>query len=354
MTRKKWYWLGFGLISLLLRWLVGFGPGLTEQVYSRGLYQGVRACWQVLWGWLPFPAMYLVVFAFVGWLIVRSIRWWRWHAPFGKKAWSALTFVLALLAGIVGSFMWLWGFNYARVSVERQMELEVKPLAADDLWAMLAQHTDTLIEMRSKITADTAALSAAFFPENQEKLLRAGLRTALREANYPAGLTVRGRQVGPKGIYLRFSSSGMYFPFTGEGTYDGGLHPLQVPYVLAHEMGHGYGFGDEGTCNFWGFLGTRAAEDPVLQYAGRLSFWRTLAVNCLRYDRDRYRALRADLPRGIINDLDAINKTLNDYPDIMPRLRYQAYNAYLQSQGISEGMENYNRVLMLVAAWEKR
>ena len=76
-----------------------------------------------------------------------------------------------------------------------------------------------------------------------------------------------------------------------------------------------------------------------------------LALNYLRYEPKKYRRLRNELPRGIQADLDAINESLQKYPEIMPRLRYHAYDAYLKTQGIQEGMVNYNRVIMLAKAW---
>ena len=176
----------------------------------------------------------------------------------------------------------------------------------------------------------------------------------LRDNNFPAIGKVRGREIYPKGIFLHFSSSGLYFPFTGEGHVDAGVHALQKPYIIAHEMFHGYGFGDEGTCNFNAFLACIKSNDPYIAYSGHLSYWRTLAINYLRYRPKEYRAFRRTLPLTIQADLDAINEVLISYPDIMPRFRYYAYDAYLKAQGIDEGMKNYNRVIMLVNAWRKQ
>ena len=89
----------------------------------------------------------------------------------------------------------------------------------------------------------------------------------------------------------------------------------------------------------------------MIAYAGHLEYCRTVAVNYLMLDPEGYKTFRAQLPAGIRADLDAINENLRRYPDIMPRLRYYAYDAYLKSQGIDEGILNYNRVVMLVKAW---
>ncbi|RQH28738.1 DUF3810 family protein, partial [Okeania hirsuta] len=83
----------------------------------------------------------------------------------------------------------------------------------------------------------------------------------LRAHDFPASSNARAYKIYPKGIFMRFSSSGLYFPFTGQGQVDAGLHPLQWPYVMTHEMGHAYGFGDEGLA-LLGYVACASAEVP--------------------------------------------------------------------------------------------
>ena len=216
----------------------------------------------------------------------------------------------------------------------------------------MEQEADYLAEWRQQIPGITdSALNRANLPEKLEKQLRGQLESWLEKHDFPTIGRARVKRIFPKGIFLRFSSSGLYFPYTGEGQFDAGLHPLQWPFVTMHEMSHAYGFGDEGTCNFLAYLAGTTSKDPVVAYAAHLAFYRTLATNYLRYEPEAYREFRANLPMGIQSDLNAINQNLQAYPDIMPRLRYVAYDTYLRAQGIPEGMQNYNRVIMLVKAW---
>lgn len=45
---------------------------------------------------------------------------------------------------------------------------------------------------------------------------------------------------------------------------------------------------------------------------------------------------------------------MDRYPDLIPALQYRVYDAYLKSQGIREGMLNYDRVLVLTHAWRAK
>jgi hypothetical protein len=260
---------------------------------------------------------------------------------------------------MVGAFIWLWGFNYIRVPLEDQLSLTPKPLGLGELKSELELETEKIIELRAQLTetgteSDSIAIVASQLPADYQNQVRSVVEEWLEENNFPIVGAVRGREIYPKGIFLRFSSSGLYFPYTGEGHVDAGVLPLQKPHIVAHEMSHGYGFSDEGTCNFTAYLACIRSDDPFIAYSGHLNYCLTLAINYLRYKPREYREFRRELPLTIQADLDAINESLLYYPDIMPRLRYYAYDAYLKSQGIHEGMKNYNRVIMLVHAWRQQ
>lgn len=352
LSKNKIIWIGLGLFSLLLKLLSSQFPAVVEQVYSRGLFLGIRWSIDYLLAWFPIPLIYLFVLV-VLFLIGRKAKQ-LWQA---KLSWQhkLIRFFTGLLAGLGAAlffFLFLWGFNYDRLSIEEQLGIDPQPLNVEELKTELELETVELIRLRSSIAGITdSAIDAALLPEQLELKLRTGLEQWLAENNFPTVGRVRGRMVLPKGIFLRFSSSGLYFPFTGEGHIDSGLNALQKVFVMAHEMSHGYGFGDEGTCNFLAYVSCAASDDPIIAYLGHLAYWRTVAVNYLRYKREEYQAFRETLPVGIISDLNAINKNLEEYPDIMPKFRYYAYDSYLKAQGISEGMANYSRVIMLVKAY---
>ena len=252
------------------------------------------------------------------------------------------------------TFLLLWGFNYGRIPVEEKLGLTLESPAREDLQQQVALEAAALSALRKQIPgADTTSLKGTYFPENSEEQLRESLGAVLTHYNYPVVGAVRGRLVYPKGIFLRFSSAGLYLPWTGEGHIDGGLLPLQQAYTMAHEMAHGYGFGDEGSCSFWAYLTAFRVTDPTLQYAIRLGYWRSLAGSWRRLDPEGYDQFRTSLDKGLVADLQAITTNNAAYPDILPKFRDAAYDSYLKAQGIAEGMENYSKVILLVEAWRK-
>lgn len=352
IKKSTWLWIGLGVLAILVRMIFGQYPECTEQVYSRGIFPVIRYLLDYTVGLMPFPVIYIFVVILIIALIVRIKNFILKKERWSIKIIEAVLGVLAFLGGGVFLFLFMWGYNYSRVPLETQLQLSLHPLSVAELKTELAIVATDLIAYRKAIPGVTdSALTADYFPDDLEDQLRFALMDWLQKNNYPTPGNMQGRMLLPKGIFLRFSSSGLYFPFTGEGNVDAGLLHLQRPFVMAHELSHGYGFGDEGTCNFLGYVACINSDNPVIRYAGQLGYYRYLASDYLRYKPEAYQAFRAALPAGIPNDLNAINTNLNKYPDIMPKLRYAAYDTYLKAQGIEEGMKNYNRIVMLAKAY---
>ncbi len=352
MTRQKLIWIFLGIITLLLRQLAAANPNMVEKFYSRGLFLGIRWSIDYLLGWMPFPLIYLFFTAVLAYLIYGIVGLRRSTLPLRQKLVNSLFSVLSFLGGLIFFFFFLWGFNYSRVSIAQQLNLNLKPLTEKELREELVWASEKVVKLREELSLYYSQNPYELeLPRHTEKHLRQELEDWLERHNFPTIGRVRGRWLYPKGIFLHFSSAGLYFPFIGEGHIDAGLHVLDQPSTMAHELAHGYGFADEGTCNFLSFVACADSEEPFFAYSAFLNHWITLAANYRRLRPDDYQEIRDMLTETNRKDIEAMFAYLRKYPDIMPKFRYYAYDAYLKSQGIKEGMLNYNRVIMMVRAW---
>ena len=341
-------WLLPAAATLLLRLLAP--AQLVEEYYSRRAFLGVRTVLDATVSRLPFPLFYLFWFILLA-VVVSAVRrtlrnGWSWRSFLYRS--TRLLSILLLL------FLWLWGFNYGRVPVEAGIGFERYQPTVDELRDRVYASAADLSAYRKKITRDTHALDDAHFPSDLEESIRPLVVAALHHQGYPAAGKPRGWQLLPKGILLRLGTAGVYWPWAAEGNIDAGLHPLQKPAVLGHELAHAYGFGDEGTCSFWAYLAAGETRDPLLRYSLELSYWRQIA-GLLRYaDPENYLQWRQEkLDPGIRNDLQAIYDNGELYQDLAPVLRDATYSAYLKAQGIHEGLLNYGRVVELVEGYRR-
>jgi hypothetical protein len=201
---------------------------------------------------------------------------------------------------------------------------------------------------------DTTALTKDHTAVEWEAMIRPLLVRVLKAHGYPTPGRPRGRQLYPEGLLLRFSSAGVYWPWAGEGNVDAGNHPLLKGPILAHELAHAYGFGEEGTCSFWSWLAGQQAETPYLRYAFHLHYWRELARKYLSIDREGYTELfRNQLDPGVRQDIISIINNQRSFPDFLPEIRDVAYDTYLKSQGVQDGLLSYGRVVKLVEGYRR-
>ena len=354
---RRAIWIGLGLFTLLLGYLFRLNPNFTEVVYSRGFFPVFRWIWDYTFGLIPFPLLYLLIPTLL-YVLIRKSR--KAYVNYQKVAWryrlgSALFSLFAFISAVLFFFQLIWGFNYYRVPVEKQLKLP--PITPDSttLHQEVLRIGQEAQNVRAQIPgATTEALDTQHVPDKLEATVRGLLQHKLKQLQYPTPGRVRGRILKPRGSLMRMGATGIYIPFVGEGHIDGGLAPVSHPFTLTHELVHGYGIGNEGSCNFFAYLALHEAEDPFIRYGALLAYWRYLARELYRYDPELLAPLRENLDPGMRNDLRSIQEAYKKYPTFFPNTNRKVYNAYLKSQGVSEGIRSYSRLVELIFAWKEK
>ena len=358
MKKDKRFWgIGLGLFAIGLSYLFALFPQVTETVYSRGIYKVIRLIFDSIHSILPFSALYILVGLLLLTIYWCIKKWIQSERSFLSKIGQALFSLVSIFGWIVFLFLFLWGFNYSRIPLAKQLKITPRPLKLATVVEQLNIRQTKLTELRANIPGanEKTSFLEASLPQNMEEHLRLGLENQLRQLGYPTTGFPRVRVGYPKGIIWRFGAIGFYNPFTGECNVDPGVHPVDRPYVLAHELAHAYGFGDEGICNFLAYLTCKNSNHPFIQYAGIFNYWQYLFYSYRRADPTNFGIYYKNLPESLKTDVRAIEENSALYPDFFPsNFRVATYDAFLKSQGVKDGFASYNQVVMLVHAWENK
>ncbi len=343
---RKFFPVIIAAICILINLFVS--QNWVEQNYSRGLYVFVRIVFDHTLFLLPIAGIYFLAVTLF-YLVFRFIHnLFRKTVPFKQRLLNALTSLLIFISWVVFAFYFLWGFNYARVPFKKQMNLS---LTVPDS-----------VQLKNELILSEKETETALFNfknngqilegKNLEDTVRAAVFETMRKLNLPIPGTPRGREIKPDGIMFRFGISGIYLPFVGEANIDAANYILEKPFTLAHEMAHGLGWTDEGTCNFIAYLACTQSSNTFLKYAGAISYYRYVAPTYRRFNNEDYKKFRETLSPDLKKDLDAIQKAIQKYP---LWLSSEALNdIFLKSQGVKAGINSYNQVVLLVRAWREK
>ena len=349
------FWISFGVVSVCFNLIFAKFPVFADWFYYRGVFQVLRIIYDYTLGWLPFPMIYVVLpltIFLIYKLLGKAIVAYK-TSSLGKATFDVAIGILAFASFFYGMFYWLWGYNYQKPNFETTMSLEVNRMSTTALYNELYNVHGQLKSLRKDLNTDPDYLEKEL-SENLESKVRVAVEDFLAETDYPRNGRVRIRKLSPKGVLLRISTAGVYIPFAIEGHIDKGLHPLTWPATMAHEMAHGYGFTDEGTCNFIGYIVCANQDDTYMQYSGWLMYFRYLYSNARRADKERFKNFSKHISTEVYKDLVAIDDFARRYPDILPKVRDAVYDSYLKSHGVKEGLMSYSRMILLVDAWNRK
>lgn len=292
-----------------------------------------------------------LVFIFWGVLLFAYFRHRKGlHIHHNTFSWIAGLLQPFIWAGIC--FYWLWGFNYSSPAPEQKILTSVDTISDEALLISYQTHTMQLSQMRDSLDFHKTFLNRELVSEKSKIWT-----TSIKKILQPLGYNVKGNasiiMAFPRGILLRFGTAGFYNFVLARPTVDPGLHPLQLPFTSMHELAHAYGVADEASANFTGYIACISSKDKLTQYSAELSFWRSLRAICHRRDSAATRTITEFVSKDVKNDLIAIRRQMDKYPDLIPALRDNFYDLFLKSQGVNAGLGSYELYVPMVLQWEK-
>ncbi len=273
-----------------------------------------------------------------GWIMVR----------YGMDALFSAVFLVFI-------FVAAWGLNYIAPPLDQRLGLDVRERPEEALVAT-TRWTLELVKAEAgsvKRGAD-GSMDGGGFGELAKKM-PAAFKALEAQNDVFAG----GGASPPKRIlnWLPFTYmgiSGIYSPFTGECNVNPDSVDAYLPYTMAHEMGHRYGFAAENDANFIAFKACMASPDPEVRYSGAaLALFQCMAAMS---DMDALDAIRAEIPQVLWDDIAASQKK-QDELELDPALAEaassfssDANDLYLKTVGLEDGVKSYGRVVDLLVA----
>ncbi len=257
--------------------------------------------------------------------------------------------LLKALLNIYIAFMLLWGLNYSREGIGKQLKVVPLPYTTEDV-CNLSQ--DLITEMNKCC----AYLDS--FPQ-QDSSLNAIYAITFNEYNnasiyYP--FLLYKHPIIKGSLYTYWSSwigyTGYYNPFSGEAQIRTDLPRLMLPFICCHEAAHQLGYADESEASFVALLVSEKSSNIYLRYSALIDLYRYTRMELF---------MRNTFPDGPEKLSPSVKKDLLFIHNFFKREAFQqsetisnAYDMYLRFNGLNKGIESYNDVVAWAINWRKQ
>ncbi|MCO5232623.1 MAG: DUF3810 family protein [Chitinophagales bacterium] len=328
----------FVLFSVILFFITIFLFVLPPQyfiqpIYSSYLYPIIRAFLNYTFGALPFSSVFIVlsVIIFIGlFIIIRQIIL--------KNIYLFIAYFISYILSLLTIFFWIWGFNYNAHILVPQPHLEQFPLKQSTVLKTFSHaafyrsqiHSDIILPKWDKKTLQLVEDSGRIWLTQAIELLgQQPNKSSNRIKNWPDG------------FLLRWGIVGMYFPFSGESTIDGGLHALRYPSTALHEWAHSMGYTNEGDCNLIAYLAAQRSSNAFIRYSAEIERLREEMYFMAMQNPNKYDSLKNELPEQIEKDLNQIRAYHAKYRGKLTEVGNWINDQYLKTLSGENGIDEY-------------
>lgn len=355
---KAWVAVALLLAALVLQTLAGHYPQLVEQYYSRGFYPYLASGLSFINRRAGFSLAEMLLILLSPGAALGLFIWVRklWRLQVEPRYWVVVSIVrlLWLAGGGMMLFLLIWGLNYQRQPLARSLTLEQRAPTSSEMETI----TRTIIENINR-NYDEARGDRAWPDHSQLPFDRQTLAHKIEAAYQHEPLLqdlARGSLGPPKPVFFspfmsRFGITGVYNPFTGEPNYNAEQPDYELPYTMAHEKAHQYGFAQEDEASFIAFLVCAGSTEPYLRYSGYMH-----ALNAAGELENRRRKQLSDGQRepayrigdGPRADLKASAAFWQRYRGWMRQAGERVNDKYLKANRVPNGVTSYNGVNDLI------
>jgi hypothetical protein len=334
----------------VIKW-VSLYPEFIEHYYSNGFYQFISKLFRYTLGWIPFSFGDLV-YTFA---VLYGLRWFyinRKRLKTDTKRWFRDVF--AAISLIYFAFHLLWGLNYYRLPLHRNLNLE-----ADYTLEQLIAVTRNLIDKSNTIfveikQSDTTKIDLPYSKPEILKLAPLGyenLKETFPHLEYHPKSVKKSLYSYPL-TYMGFS--GYLNPFTNEAQVDGVIPVYLFPTTTSHEIAHQLGYAAENEANFIGCLATINHDDIYFKYSGYTFALRFCLNEVYNRDKELFDDLLKTVNPGILDNYKEAREFWEAYDNPLEPFFKGFYSHFLKANNQIKGMESYSYVVaLLVNYFEK-
>ncbi len=306
-----------------------------------------------LTGWLPFSFAEMLLLLSPVILVAAIVIGAKHHCETSRQMWIYVACIFCVVCMVFNLFVWNFAPGYNALPLDQKLELERKPVSAEEL----AHTADILLEELKLLEDDilfmeSGASRMPYTYGEMNKLLMQAYDRAVEKYDFIDDFHSRVKPVMLSEPMSYTHITGVYTFFTGEANINVNFPDYTIPYTAAHELAHQRGIAREDEANFVAFLVCTESDDVYIRYSGFLNLYEYVVSALYSASYDLYKENYLKQPKTIINERIAFSEFFDKYREnVVADVSEATNNAYLQSQGATQGTRSYGMVVDLAVAY---
>ncbi|TKC08749.1 DUF3810 domain-containing protein [Pedobacter frigoris] len=344
-------WKRFAMLSLLsiIIFIAGLNTNLIESAYSAGFYGVTSVIQRSISTVIPFALgdfLYLL-------LIFFTLRnFYRFYKKIKAKTLTkedrikiplqAVNFLLILYL----AFKILWGLNYSRPSVSKQLNISDDKYTTAQLVSLGEFFIEKLNELDSvKKTRFNISQLQTIAKEGYDKM---ALSNTLFRYRVPSLKPVLNSW-----LITKIGIEGYYSPLSGEANVNMRLPTVALPFVTCHEIAHQLGIAREDEANLIGYLVASHSDNAYFRYSAAYAMLKSILYEIrIKSPKDYenlYKTIHSSTLLNFKNDRDfwrMYNNQMFGYLDV-------AFDRFLKLNNQRKGTDSYQDIVLWLYNYHK-
>ncbi len=345
------------LDSIIIILLVSFmiSPSFAENFYSRGIYPAFAFIMGRFTDIVRVSISEVLLIAFIGILLLRiGIGIYRMIA--GKKTFKNTILHFLRQTFIVASiiFVWfylMWGFNYYRKPLESKTPtIQIDKEISEEFFE---ETLLSMIDRANRLYMSTISRNNKSYDQLEEKVNLAVYDIIKKIDKNDVSPAIKSK-ISIANILEISATLGMISPFTLESHLSKELIGSEIPFIMAHEKVHLYGYANETEANYIAFISCMESDDTYMKYSAVSQILRYfLAQYRGKHTNEEYEEIFSRLDRGIVNEYIKQRERSRRYKNIFTEALNTIYDLYLKANNVSGGVQAYSRVTQMIMKTDK-
>ena len=353
MSKNKRLWIILVVLAIGIK-IFSLFPDAVETYYSDGIYPVISSVQRILLGWIPFSIgdfFYALVVLYIIRRLVIMIRL-LFKKKTNKEYWLGGLRRIGFIALLVYvSFNLLWGLNYNRIGIAKQVGLVQEKIDKEVLVAMMRELVKQVngLDSLAHLNREKFKSKRYLFQQADQAYENLHATTPIFKYNFRS---VKPSLFSYLGNYLGYT--GYYNPFSGEAQVNTTVPLFVQPFTACHEIGHQLGYAKENEANFAGFLSAKSSDDPAVRYSVYFDLYSYARFYLYVQDSMQLKRLDSTLHPGVRKDFRDLREFIRKHENPIENVIDKMYSQYLKANEQPSGKVTYGEVIIWLAAYYRK